>query len=62
REKAEPKPRDAKPERREPEAKPRPEPAAKVQREPDRQPQDVDAGDEGWNGPVPSFLSFGLGS
>jgi superfamily II DNA/RNA helicase len=60
--KAEPKPREAKPERREPEAKPRPEPAAKVQREPERQPQDVDAGDEGWNGPVPSFLSFGLGS
>jgi superfamily II DNA/RNA helicase len=61
--KAEPKPREPKPERRrEPEARTHREPERKEAREPDRRHQEADAGDDGWNGPVPSFLSFGLGS
>ena len=60
------KPREDKPARakakepaRQPEQRARPEPKARPQRRP--QPQD-DGPDEGWNGPVPSFLDFKLAS
>ncbi|HEX8443595.1 MAG TPA: DEAD/DEAH box helicase [Allosphingosinicella sp.] len=65
------KPREAKPRatKEEPKARePRPErarradPVPESRPEPQPRPQQVEAGDEGWNGPVPSFLSFGLGS
>ena len=47
--------REARPPREE--RAPRPERAARPARPP---VEDVDGQDDGWNGPVPSFLNFGL--
>ena len=42
---------------------PRPEPARAAPRDGRRDRQPVDDGpDEGWNGPIPSFLDFKLGA
>ncbi|HEX8400122.1 MAG TPA: DEAD/DEAH box helicase [Allosphingosinicella sp.] len=57
--KPEPRPREARPERA---RRREPEPAPPPRREPERRPAEVEPADDGWNGPVPSFLSFGLGN
>jgi superfamily II DNA/RNA helicase len=53
------------------EARPAREPRAEREARPERAPRtakpiedrpEVDQGDDDWNGPVPSFLNFGLGS
>ncbi|MGZ8345947.1 MAG: DEAD/DEAH box helicase [Allosphingosinicella sp.] len=58
----EPKPRVETPPRAEP--KPRAEPAPRTGGRPPRREREpeVEAADEGWNGPVPSFLGKGFGS
>lgn len=59
--KSEEEPRPAQPVRTEPERKPRREPSSR-RAEPKRAPapEPAPSGDEGWNGPLPSFLSVSL--
>ena len=67
-ERQEPKPERVREPKRERQERPKPEPRerAKAEKPPTRTPERrepmVEPADEGWNGPVPTFLSFGLSS